>query len=128
MKVTFRSAINRGGSLSSSFNELKEEFLKIADKHKDGCSLNARDLKGKYHWSASRKCFLLTLNPPADEVWTLAVRECKANKIMSLVGEKFRVSNPSPDEKMNFEYNGYKVAINTYYHNNVIGFEVSMRS
>ena len=128
MKVTFRSAINRGGSLSSSFNELKEEFLKIADKHKDGCFLNARDLKGKYHWSASRKCFLLTLNPPDDEVWTLAVRECKANKIMSLVGEKFRVSNPSPDEKMNFEYNGYKVAINTYYHNNVIGFEVSMRS
>ena len=128
MKVTFRSAINRGGSLSGSFNELKEEFLKIADKHKDGCSLNARDLKGKYHWSASRKCFLLTLNPPADEVWTLAVRECKANKIMSLVGEKFRVSNPSPDEKMNFEYNGYKVAINTYYHNNVIGFEVSMRN
>ena len=128
MKVIFKSAINRGGSLSGSFNELKEEFLKIADKHKDGCSLNARDLKGKYHWSASRKCFLLTLNPPADEVWTLAVRECKANKIMSLVGEKFRVSNPSPDEKMNFEYNGYKVAINTYYHNNVIGFEVSMRS
>ena len=128
MKVTFKSAINRGGSLSGSFNELKEEFLKIADKHKDGCSLNAMDLKGKYHWSASRKCFLLTLNPPADEVWTLAVRECKANKIMSLVGEKFRVSNPSPDEKMNFEYNGYKVAINTYYHNNVIGFEVSMRS
>ena len=128
MKVTFKSAINRGGSLSGSFNELKEEFLKIADKHKDGCSLNARDLKGKYHWSASRKCFLLTLNPPADEGWTLAVRECKANKIMSLVGEKFRVSNPSPDEKMNFEYNGYKVAINTYYHNNVIGFEISMRS